>query len=258
MTDDTTPVRARRRHRVRIQRYWLVIGLVLGGAVSVVALAALMAPERQHDIWVEMAKSSLQIMALALATGVVGAMLRDRDAAREEQRRHQASLLSFLDDIEATYSQVKSARRMLRTFGFDSPAVWTISAEQAQGFRTQMALLNEAELAFESHARKVAMLPGSWGDHAAPLVTELTRVYEYLRGVLSEWQRDPTVLQAGEETAAIAGWPNFRGFVGYDDEATRAFEGSVAQRMLTIGMLVRDAELPPPPPLLSSLRRRRS
>lgn len=52
-----------------------------------VIISAIMAPERQDDIWVELAKGSATIVALALATGVVGAMLRDRDALREEQRR---------------------------------------------------------------------------------------------------------------------------------------------------------------------------
>ena len=71
----------------------LIIGAVLAGAVCVILLSAFMAPERQDDIWVELAKGAATIVALSLATGVVGAMLRDRDALREDQRRQQAYLL---------------------------------------------------------------------------------------------------------------------------------------------------------------------
>jgi len=242
--------------RFGTRRPWLVIGLVLTGAVGMIVFAAVMAPDRRQDIWVEMAKSGLQIMALALTTGVVGAMLRDRDAQREEQRRHQAALLAFLEEVEATYTQVKSARRMLRTFGFDSPATMVLTPEQATGFRTQMALLNEAELAFETHARKVRVLPGPWGEHSEQLVEELTRLFAHLHEVLAEWQSDPTVFQAGEDTSAMAGWPHFRRFVGYDEEATSAFAAGVSDRMLTIGMLVQQADVPPPPSIISRIQAR--
>ncbi len=60
---------------------------------------------------------------------------------------------------------MKSARR-LRTFGFDSPTTLTLTAEQVMGFRAQRAVLNEAELTFETYARKVAAVPGPgdrWG-----------------------------------------------------------------------------------------------
>jgi len=243
------------RRRTRTQRPWVIIALVLGGAVTMVMLAALMAPDRRQDIWVEAAKSGLQIMTLALATGVVGAMLRDRDALREEQRRHEASLLAFLEEIEATFAQVKTARRMLRTFGFDSPAAMTLTPDQAMGFRTQMALLNEAELTFEIHARKVMAIPGLWRDRAEPLASELTLVYSYLHGVLLEWQHDPTVFQAGQDTSAMSAWPRFRRFVGYDAESTAEFEAGVSDRMFTIGVLIREADAPPPPSLLSRFRR---
>ena len=132
--------------------------------MCVIILSAIMVPERQSDIWVEMARNGARVIALALATGVVGAMLHDRDALREDQRRQQAYLLDFLGQLEGAYDQVKSARRLLRTFGFDSPTTLTLTAEQVTGFRAQMALLNEAELTFETYSRKVAAVPGPWGS----------------------------------------------------------------------------------------------
>ena len=236
--------------RFPVQRFWLIIAAVLAGAASMILLSAIMAPERQDDIWVELAKGAATIVALSLATGVVGAMLRDRDALREDQRRQQAHLLGFLDQIEATYGQVKSARRLLRTFGFDSPTTQTLTAEQATGFRAQMALLNEAELTFETHARKVAAMPGPWGAAETSLATELTRLYQYLHGVLMEWQTDPTVFVAGGDTSAMQGWSNFRRFVGYDEVSVQAFDEGVTDRMLAIELLIGAADKPAPHALL--------
>ena len=224
----------------------VLIVAVLAGAVGTIVFSAIMAPERQDDIWVELAKSAATIVALALATGVVGAMLRDRDALREDQRRQQAYLLGFLEQIEATYGQVKSARRLLRTFGFDSPMTLTLTTEQATGFRAQMALLNEAELTFETHTRKVAAMPGPWGAAGTPLTTELTRLYQYLHGVLMEWQTDPTVFVPGGDTSAMQGWSNFRRFVGYDEVSVGAFDEGVTERMLAIELLVGAAGTPGP------------
>ena len=238
--------------RFGVQRFWLIIGAVLAGAVCVIMFSANMAPDRQDDIWVELAKGAVTIVALSLATGVVGAMLRDRDALREDQRRQQAYLLGFLEQIEATYGQVKSARRLLRTFGFDLPTTQTLTAEQATGFRAQMALLNEAELAFETHARKVTAMPGPWGAAGTPLATELTRLYQYLHGVLMEWQTDPTVFVAGGDTSAMQGWSQFRLFVGYDEVSVRAFDEGVTERMLAIELLIGAADKPAPRALLGA------
>jgi hypothetical protein len=257
VTDPTDPRGAspRARRPVRVQRFWLVILLVLAGAGGLVLLSALMAPERQKDIWVELAKSGAQVVVLVLATGVVGAMLRDRDALREQQRRHEAYLLAFLEQIEVTYGQVKTARRMLRTMGFDASRTMTLTADQATGFRVQMALLNEAELSFETYARKVAVMPGLWEAESASMAAELTSLYQYLHGVLTEWQMDPTVLAAGADTSALQGWLKFRQFLGYDQASVRAFEDGVADRMLAVELLIRAADKPALSPLLQRRRR---
>ena len=129
-------------------------------------LGAFMAPERHSDMWVELVKSSIQIIVLAVAGGVVGAVLRDRDAARDAEIRRRAYFLAFLDQIDVSYGQVKSVRRMLRTYGFGQPREGGLTPQQVVGFRTQMAHLNDAEVAYEMHARKVAALAGRFGEAA--------------------------------------------------------------------------------------------
>ncbi len=57
----------------RFERAWVVIGVVLVGAAAMALLGAIMAPERHSDMWLELVKSSIQIIVLAVAGGVVGA-----------------------------------------------------------------------------------------------------------------------------------------------------------------------------------------
>ena len=78
------------RTTLRRQRPWIIVGVIVVVAIVLLITAAAMAPERASDIWVNLADSAAQIVVLALAGGVVGAVLRDRDARREDDRRRQA------------------------------------------------------------------------------------------------------------------------------------------------------------------------
>lgn len=237
LQDGAGSVTAERLGDRRAVRAWVVIAAVLAGAVAMVLLGAAMVPERQDDIWVEIVKSSVQVVVLAVAGGVVGAVLRDRDAAREEIRHRDQFMADFLDEIEAAYGSVKTARRLLRTYGFDTPTDVMVSTDQVLGLRTQMALLNDAELAFETHARKILAMPGPFGTRGADLVRELTAIHRYLNAVLSEWQSDPTVIIAGGTTVALSGWTAFHGFVGYDQDAIATFTDGVATHVLAVEVL---------------------
>ena len=221
-----------------MDRAWIVIGLVLAGAIGVIVLGALMAPERQDDMWVNIVGRSAQLIALALAGGVVGAVIHDRDAARAAVQRRDAALRAFLDEIEAAFGETKTSRRMLRTLGFDGRRELTLSPEQVQGFRAQMALLNDAELQFEGLARKAATLAGPLGVATDATVTRLAAIHGYLNGVMQEWEADPGAVTAQETTAALLAWPRFCAFVGYDDDAPDSFRRGVAEVIFGIETLV--------------------
>jgi hypothetical protein len=221
-----------------VERAWVVIAAVLAGAVGVVILGALMAPGSQDDIWVELVSRATQLIVLALAGGVVGAVIHDRDAAREDERRRVTFLLAFVGEIETAYGHVKTARRLVRTYGFDIPRDTPLTAEQVEGFRTQLALLNEAQLHFETLARKVEALPEPFGDAHAAIAAELSAIHGYLNGVLKDWQTDSTSVVVGGDTRALAGWARFGDFVGYADGAELAFNEGVADRVVTIELLI--------------------
>jgi hypothetical protein len=217
---------------------WIVIALVLIGALGVIVLSAIMAPDRRHDMWVELVSRASQLIVLALAGGVVGAVIHDRDAAREDQRRRQAFLLAFVDEVEAAYGQVKTARRLLRTYGFESPRQARLTPEQVTGYRTQLALLNEAELQFETLARRVAAVPRPFGEAHGRIAAELASIHAYLNHVLKDWQSDPGAVVEGGTTVALAGWASFSAFVGYGEGTEEAFREGVTARVEAIELLV--------------------
>lgn len=238
LSDDHTTDTGRAPRRPRLERAWIVIAGVLLVAVALGLVGAIQVPERRDDMWFEIFASAIRVIVLAITGGVVAAVLRDRDAAREDARRRQANAAAFLEQIAGTYNQVKSVRRMLRTHGFGSPAPQTLTSEQTLGFRTEMALLNDAELAYEMHARKVALLPGPYEGSRDELVRELTDVHDYLKGVLRDWQVDPGAIAPDRDPSAIQGWAAFQRFVGYDDASMADFRGGIADRMVTIEVLI--------------------
>src|SRR5262249_45735910 len=203
----STPPQPRRRPRIHVA--WIVIGAVLFTAISMIVIASFWLKDRTSDLWMEIAKSNLQITVLALSGGVVAAVLRDRDAARESKERRRQRLLGQLEQIQASYGQVKAARRLLRTLGFDAPSETPLTLAQVTGFRTQMALLNEAQLSFEADSHRIPFLAPDLGPTTDELQRLLGGVAAYVRRVLFEFESDPTVLAARGNSLSLASWPHY-------------------------------------------------
>ena len=233
------------RTTLQRQRPWIIVGVIVAGALVLVITAAVMAPERSGDIWVNLADSAAQIVVLALAGGVVGAVLRDRDARREDNRRRQASLLAFSNQVELAFNEIKAARRILRTFGFDAPAGRILTSEQATGFRAQMAQLNDTELSVEMYGRVVEAQRSLFDPNTESLKQELAGVSRYLRRVLLEWETDSTVVGPGADASALVGWKHFGEFVGYDDESSQIFSAGIAEPLTRIELLLMSSASPP-------------
>ena len=233
------------RTTLRRERAWIVVGVIVVGAIVLLITAVAMADERATDIWVNLADSAAQIVVLALAGGVVGAVLRDRDARREDNRRRQASLLAFANQVELAFNEIKAARRILRTFGFDAPAGRILTREQATGFRAQMAQLNDTELSVEMYGRVVEAQRSLFEPNAESLKQELAGVSRFLRRVLLEWETDSTVVGPGADASALVGWKHFGEFVGYDDESSQVFRVGIAEPLTRIELLLMSSASPP-------------
>jgi hypothetical protein len=227
------------------ERAWIIVAVIIVGALALLFTAVLMAPERTDDIWVNLAGSAAQIVVLALAGGVVGAVLRDREVRREDARRRQASLLAFANQVDLAFNEVKGARRMLRTYGFDAPSGRILTADQATGFRAQMAQLNDTQLSLEMYGRMVDAQPGLFEPNSAALEQELSSASDYLRRVLLDWETDPTVVSDGADASPLAGWKHFTAFVSYDDTSKQEFRAGVAEPLGRIELLLMRSGAPP-------------
>ena len=232
------------RTTLRRHRPWIIVGVIVVGAVALLITAALMAPERSSDIWVNLAGSAAQIVVVALAGGVVGAVLRDRDVRREEVRRKRESLLAFANQVETAFNDIKAARRILRTFGFDAPAGLVLTREQAIGFRAQMAQLNDTQLSVEMYGRVVEARRSLFAPNTESLKQELALVSHYLRRVLLEWETDSTVVGPHVDASSLVGWKHFGEFVGYDDESSQAFSVGIAEPLTRIELLLMGSASP--------------
>jgi hypothetical protein len=224
---------------------WVIIAAVVLGALTLLVTAAVMVPEERHsDIWVNLAGSAAQIVVLAISGGVVGAVLRDREVRREDARRRRESLLAFGGQVDHAFNEIRAARRLLRTFGFDAPAGKILTAEQATGFRAQMAQLNDTQLALDTDARLVDAQRGLFGPAGGDLQAELRRVARFLRDMLLEWETDPTVIGAGADASPLATWTRFAAFVGYDTASTETFRDNVADPIARVRVLLIEADDP--------------
>lgn len=230
----------------RMERAWRVIVVIILGAVSLLLLAALMAPGRSSDIWVNLAGSAAQVVVLALSGGVVATVVRDREARRDADRHRRESLLAFARQVDGLFNEVKAVRRLLRTYGFDQPHGRVLTADQATGFRAQMAQLNDTQLAFEMHARVVGSLPALFDPDTSTLHQELDGVAGYLRRVLLEWETDPHVVATEVDASPVMQWAGFMAFVGYDEASGRAFRVGVAEPIARIESLLARRGAPEP------------
>lgn len=231
----------------RMERAWGVIAVIIVGALALLLVAALMAPERSSDIWVNLAGSAAQVVVLALSGGVVATVVRDRESRRDAERRRRESLQAFAKQVDGAFNEVKAARRLLRTYGFDQPRGRILTADQASGFRAQMAQLNDTELSFEMHARSVQTLSDLFDPDTEHLYQELVRVSGYLRRVLLEWETDPHVVTTGVDASALAGWERFMGFVAYDEASGQSFREGVAEPIARIESLLARRAAPAAP-----------
>ena len=100
---------------------WLVIAvflLALSLGVVAIWLGASNSPSRSTDLWYEVTKAGLQLVAIALLGGAVGWAFEILDGRREDRRRRDEYLGAVADQLWEAYLRIKSVRRALRAAGF--------------------------------------------------------------------------------------------------------------------------------------------
>lgn len=184
----------------------LVIGLVL------VVAAAVAVSERRDDLWFEAAKAGLQLGVVTVLGSLVGYALRyfethsaetrrrlEREA--DERRRLNEARLRVFSDVVDAYNRAKAVRRILRSLGVltvNAP----LSAAQAEGIRSQMLALNDAQLTLEAVKREVA--ESHLFRDPSRLQEHLRMAEEFLGDVLKKWERYGGEIWAGATPEAVA------------------------------------------------------
>jgi hypothetical protein len=170
------------------------------------------------ELWLEVAKAGVQVVAVGVLGGALAAVWRNITAHREAKVAEDAKerdreverndkIRAELVSLVALYNGVKSVRRIVRSLGLDLKTypdaeretvrqTAILSEEQARGFHAQMLILSGLQLEFESKARQFGQTD-FLGDDTDQVVTNLGRIENHLNRVLELWEESGWTIQQG-------------------------------------------------------------
>jgi hypothetical protein len=183
----------------RLNGWWLIIGSGFIGLVVIIASAQW--ARLSDDLWLEIAKAVIQVVAVGVLGGALAAAWRNITAKREARARAEAKISDELVSLVTLYNDVKCVRRTIRSLGLDLKTYecsegGTLTAEQAQGFHTQMLILNRLQLGFEAKAKQFGQTD-LLGEATAEVVVKLGQIEHHLNGVLTLWEKSGWTIRAG-------------------------------------------------------------
>lgn len=178
--------------------------IVIFLTVAAVAVAMIVAGESgSDDLSLELAKSGLQLLVVAIFGGAVSQAFRSLDAHREELRRIDAYRAATVDKLFDAYHQVKAVRRALRAAGFYEGTAPTITASHSSEFHARMALLNDAQLALERLNKDVMAHHVAFGANREVTAGLIRAAENYVKKVVSDWEKYGTKVSDGAEFRAV-------------------------------------------------------
>ena len=167
------------------------------------------------DLWFEVAKAGVQVVAVGVIGGALTAVWRSHSEWSEGQREQRSKVREELVELFTLYNDVKRVRRTLKSQGLDLMARdrpddtgagvgRTLTKEQVRVFHEQMALLTNAQLGFESKARQFGQTD-LLGDDTEKVVSELGRIESYLHQVLAAaWERRGWTVRTGTDLSPVS------------------------------------------------------
>ena len=215
---------------------WIAVFLSLGISIFLVFWARSNLPAAQRsDVWLEVAKAGVQLGVIAVLGGLVTLALRSVDAAREDRRRLREYRLSILHDLLASYNGIKTARRILRAFGFRMPTSGRLSAEQIAEYRAQSRSLIEIQLSLEKIVRELEARPDLFAD-SDDLRAALGDAGDYVHDVGKEWEENGAWLKEGVQAAKLANLRALQGFLRTrDTDFDQRVSKPIASALKTMG-----------------------
>jgi len=210
----------------RRDAWWIVTLLALG--LATITAGAWLARTTQDtwfdELWLEVAKAGVQVVAVGVLGGALAAVWRNMAVQREMKARDVAEqreleierndkIRAELASLIALYNDVKSVRRVLRSHGLDLktyPAAERESArqnaltkEQADSFREQMLVLSELQLGFESKAKQFGQT-NFLDDDTDQVVKNLGRIENHLNQVLWLWEQSGWTIREGTHLGLVS------------------------------------------------------
>ena len=208
---------------------WRLLALLTCLGVVAILTAAWRAHLTQDkwldELWLEVAKAGVQVVAVGVLGGALAAVWRNITARREAKVAEDAKerdreiqrndkIRAELVSLVALYNGVKSVRRIVRSLGLDlktypdderetARQTAILSEEQARGFHAQMLILSGLQLEFESRARQFGQT-NFLGDDTEQVVTNLGRIEDHLNRVLELWEESGWTIQQGTRLALVS------------------------------------------------------
>jgi hypothetical protein len=168
------------------------------------------------DLWLEVGKTGLGIVSIAVVGGLVSWVFRRIDSDREEARRLNDYRQEILRDFLASYRGIKNVRRHLRVAGltdkYQAPPT-TLTKEQMSIYTAQMELLNEAQLELERIKLEVESSGGVLSG-SQPIRAALKDCEHYVGDLVTEWEKVGPTLLDGEKPLPFSSLEKARDFTG--------------------------------------------
>lgn len=222
----------------------LATTLIVAGALSLggIVVGALLT-DRDDDLWLEVARAGVQVLAVGLIGGAVAAAWRlfeqvrsDRQKReadeRERERQVHEQQLSIFRKVVGSYNEVKAIRRTLRSLGLRA-STGELSEAQVSGFRDLMLRLNVVQLSFEALKREVGETNIFEGD-TVDIVKRLHDIEDYLNGALNVWENSGSLIEVGSERSVVSS--GLDGLIG----SARRFKDGVVSHQREITRLIHE------------------
>ncbi len=186
-----------------------------------------------RSLWIEVAKTSLQVIAIAVIGGLVSlltfsyqqrrlAVAKDLEVRRDERSRADELLRSTLEETLRSYNRVKRIRRLLDA-DTGPPDHRDISIEV---YDRHLRELVDHQLAFEQFKRSAFQIDdvivrqelypqtetqvsvGSLGE-------KYTRIEKYLNEVIKEYKKKRSAVSESSGGVDVAALPELSSFIGH-------------------------------------------
>ncbi len=180
---------------------WSVLGgaAIIGIGLLVVGLA--LVDERQ-TVYVELAKSGLQLLVVGLLGSGLAALWRWNDQRRDLRQARQEVQLALFVRLVKSYNEAKAVRRTLRSLGLAQDS-GSLDQRQVDGFRDQMMLLNQVQLDFEALTREIGEAR-LFDENSPEILTELHRIERHLNSALQIWEKGGASIDVGTDVSVVA------------------------------------------------------